>query len=74
MHFMNERLCLQSQWEIRELANKMKSCVEEKHPELVKYLVPKCEKDSPYCFCTEAKKRCCGKHPHISEVFQSLIV
>ena len=74
MHFMNERLCLQAQWEIRELATKMKICVGEKHPELIKYLVPKCEKDYPYCFCTESKSRCCGKHVHISEAFQSLIV
>jgi thymidylate synthase (FAD) len=74
IHFMNERLCTCSQWEIRELANKMRSLVVTQEPKFDKFLVPKCEKDSPYCFCTEAKKRSCKKHPHISEAFQSLIV
>ncbi len=68
MHFMNERLCTCAQWEIRELANLIRKLVIEKEPKFDKYLVPKCEKNSPYNFCTEEKKRCCGRQKHISEV------
>ena len=34
MHFMNERLCSKAQWEIRELAEKMRDCVLEVEPDL----------------------------------------
>ncbi|MBK5239867.1 FAD-dependent thymidylate synthase [Clostridium sp.] len=68
MHFMNERLCTCSQWEIRELANLMRKLVISKEPKFNKYLVPKCEKNSPYNFCTETKSRCCGRNKHISDV------
>ena len=44
MNFMNERLCSCAQWEIRELAMKMRNAIIEKVPELAEYLVPKCEK------------------------------
>jgi thymidylate synthase (FAD) len=72
MHFMNERLCTCAQWEIRELANKMRKLVVEQEPKFGKYLVPKCEKNSPYSFCSEDKKRCCGRQKHISEAFNQV--
>lgn len=68
IHFCNERLCTCAQWEIRMLAQQMKKVVEEVSPECTKYLVPKCESHSPYNFCTETKKRSCGRHKGISEV------
>ena len=34
------------------------------------HLVPKCEMHPGYAFCTESKKRSCGRHPLISEVFK----
>ena len=71
IHFCNERLCTCAQWEIRQLARKMKDCIESVSPECAKYLVPKCEAHSPYNFCTETKKRSCGKHKVISEVIQN---
>jgi thymidylate synthase (FAD) len=59
IHFMNERLCVKSQWEIRELAKKMCNCVTEVFPEAKNMLVPKCERfEIP--FCTETKS--CGRH------------
>ena len=70
IHFCNERLCACSQWEIRQLAQEMKKAVEAVAPECAKYLVPKCEAHSPYNFCTEMKKRSCGRHQVISEVIK----
>ena len=70
MNFCNERLCSCAQWEIRKLANMMVKAVLEVAPELKPFLVPKCERNSPYCFCNETKKRSCGKHPLLSEVIQ----
>lgn len=70
IHFCNERLCTCAQWEIRMLAKMMKDEVEKVSPECAKLLVPKCEKFSPYNFCTESKKRSCGRHPVISEVMK----
>ena len=38
---------------------------------LDEYLVPKCEKNGKeYGFCTESKKRTCGRHPRLEEVFE----
>lgn len=56
MHFMNERLCNKAQWEIRELAKKMRDCVLEVEPDLKPYLVPKCIVNGK---CNESKS--CGK-------------
>lgn len=70
MNFMNERLCSCAQWEIRELAIKMKNAVVEKVPELAEYLVPKCEKyGKEFGFCNESKSRSCGRHPRLKEIF-----
>lgn len=70
MNFMNERLCSCAQWEIRELAMKMRNAIIEKVPELTDYLVPKCEKyGKEYGFCNESKSRTCGRHPRLKEIF-----
>jgi len=69
IHLMNTRLCTRAQWEIRNMAVMMRDLVIEQEPLLAKYLVPKCEINSPYCYCTETKKECCGRHKHISEAF-----
>lgn len=71
MNFMNERLCSCAQWEIRELAMKMRNAIIEKVPELAEYLVPKCEKyGKEYGFCNESKSRTCGRHPRLEEIFE----
>lgn len=72
IHFMNERLCTCAQWEIRELARKMRDEVLKVCPEFEDMLVPKCEKYSPFCFCTETKKRSCGRHLTVSELLEYL--
>ena len=73
IHFCNERLCTCAQWEIRQLANKMKKCVEEVAPDISAFLVPKCEShEIPYC--NETKNRSCGKHKTIKELNDSLKV
>lgn len=69
MNFCNERLCSCAQWEIRKMAKLMVAEVLKVAPELKTLLVPKCEKHPDYFFCTETKKRSCGKHPVISEAF-----
>lgn len=69
MHFMNERLCTRAQWEIRELAQKMRDEVLVYFPELMDYLVPKCEMHKPYCFCTEQKS--CGRHQKLKNIFEN---
>jgi thymidylate synthase (FAD) len=69
MNFCNERLCSCAQWEIRQMAMQMVKEVLKVAPELKQFLVPKCEKHPNYHFCTETKKRSCGRHPLISEVF-----
>lgn len=56
MHFMNERLCNKAQWEIQELAKKMRECVVEVEPVLTQWLVPKCKM---FGKCLESKP--CGK-------------
>ena len=70
IHFCNERLCACAQWEIRAMAREMVREVVKVAPELKDLLVPKCEAHAPYCFCTETKKRCCGRHPVIGDVIK----
>lgn len=71
INFCNERLCTCAQWEIRNMAKQMVTEVLKVAPDLKTFLVPKCEKHPDYFFCTETKKRSCGKHPVISEVFST---
>jgi len=68
IHFMNERLCTRSQWEIRQLAQKMRDLVIKEYPQLEDMLVPKCEINAKYPFCTEEK--CCGRHKKLEEVYK----
>ena len=71
MNFMNERLCSCAQWEIRQLAHKMKGVVCDEIPELEPYLVPKCEKNGKeFGACNESKSRTCGRHPRLAEIFE----
>lgn len=65
IHFMNERLCARAQWEIRELAQKMRDCVIEVFPEAKAMLVPKCERFDT-AFCPEIKS--CGRHRTLKEL------
>lgn len=65
IHFMNERLCARAQWEIRELAQKMRNCVIEVFPEAKAMLVPKCERFDT-AFCPETKS--CGRHRTLKEL------
>jgi thymidylate synthase (FAD) len=54
INFMHQRLCNKAQWEIRELANKMKKSIEVYLPELKDFLVPKCK----YLGKCPEEKRC----------------
>lgn len=63
IHFMNERLCSRSQWEIRELAKCMKKEVVEVLPELEEVLNAKCDNLG---YCIESVS--CGKRKTKSEV------
>ena len=69
IHFMNERLCVRAQWEIRQLALEMKKAVGEQYPELIEYLVPKCETHKGMPFCTEHKS--CGRHKTLKEIYEA---
>lgn len=60
------RLCNREQEEIRTMFGKMKKEVEQVSPEIAEMMVPKCEVNPSYPFCTERKS--CGKHPLLSEV------
>lgn len=61
------RLCNRAQEEIRTMFGKMKEEVEQVSPEIAEMMVPKCEVNPSYPFCTERKS--CGKHPPLSEVY-----
>lgn len=62
------RLCSRSQAEIREMFQEIKKQVATVAPEIAQWMVPQCEKNSKYPFCTEAKS--CGRHPKLSEVYK----
>ena len=61
------RLCSRAQEEIRNMFDLMKKEIEFVSPEIAKMMVPKCEVNPSYPFCTERKS--CGKHPPLSEVY-----
>ena len=71
INFFNERLCTRSQWEIRELAQKMLKAVQEYDEQcgtIAEMFVPKCEKyGKEFAFCPEAKS--CGRHPKLKDIF-----
>lgn len=64
-HFLNERLCTRSQWEIRDIAKDMAKLAIEACPAIERWCVPKCELHSIY-FCPE--KKGCGKHKTLKEL------
>ena len=61
------RLCNRAQEEIRTMFGKMKEEVKQVSPEIAEMMVPKCEVNQNYPFCTERKS--CGRHPQLSEVY-----
>lgn len=61
------RLCNRAQDEIRTMFCVMKGEVKLVSPEIADMMVPKCEVNPNYPFCTERKS--CGKHPPLSEVY-----
>ena len=72
IHFMNERLCSKAQWEIRELAQEMKKCVQDHDEECKKFaqfLAPKCCAHLPIRFCTE--RNSCGFAPKLEELYDA---
>lgn len=69
IHFCNERLCSRAQWEIRDMARLMANAVIDVMPEAKIMLVPKCEKNAKYPYCTESQ--CCGRHKKLKEVYQT---
>lgn len=69
IHIANERLCTTAQREIRDLVREMCRLVSDLEPKFTRYLVPKCEINSQYPFCTERKS--CGRQPRISEVYNA---
>lgn len=72
INFMNLRLCVRAQHEIRELAQLMREEVR-KHDEqcemFAEFLVPTCESHGKdLAFCTESQ--CCGRHPRLKDVYK----
>lgn len=61
------RLCNRAQEEIGTMFRVMKGEVKLVSPEIAEMMVPKCELNKNYPFCTERKS--CGKHPQLSEVY-----
>ena len=49
----------------------MRKLIIEHVPTLAPYLVPKCEKNGKeFGACNESKKRTCGRHPRLEEIFE----
>lgn len=63
------RLCSRAQEEIRALFYGMKTCISSISPEIAKMMVPQCEVNPSYPFCTEHKS--CGRHKTLKEVYKS---
>ena len=68
IHICNERLCSRAQWEIRQMVQMMVDETLKVFSEGKTMLVPKCEVNAKYPFCTEAQ--CCGRHKKLSEVYK----
>ena len=67
IHFFNERLCFHAQWEIKEVAHKMRDLVLKEHSWLEPFLAPKCKKLG---HCNEMKP--CGITIKKSEVDEAV--
>lgn len=63
------RLCNRAQEEIRTMFRKMKEEVEYASSEIAKMMVPQCEVNPSYPFCTERES--CGRHKTLKEVYKS---
>ena len=63
------RMCNRAQEEIRTMFGKMKEEVEQVSPEIAKMMVPQCEVNPSYPFCTERES--CGRHKTLKEVYKS---
>lgn len=63
------RLCTRAQDEIRVMFGAMKKEVEQVSPEIAKMMVPQCEVNPSYPFCTERES--CGRHKTLKEVYKS---
>ena len=63
------RLCNRAQEEIRTMFGKMKEEVEQVSPEIAEMMVPQCEVNPSYPFCTERES--CGRHKTLKEVYKS---
>lgn len=66
------RLCTRAQKEIRELYEKMRDEVMKYSPEIGEKMVPQCEKNKKYPFCTEHKS--CGRHPKLKDVYNPVSI
>ena len=59
------RLCRRAQFEIRSLFMAMQYCVAPIAPDIANMMVPQCETNPQYQFCTEGES--CGKHPRLQD-------
>mgnify|MGYP000783209995 FL=1 len=59
------RLCRRAQFEIRSLFMAMQCCVAPIAPDIANMMVPQCETNPQYQFCTEGES--CGKHPRLQD-------
>ena len=62
------RLCNRAQEEIRTMFGKMKEEIKQVSPEIADMMVPQCEVNQNYPFCTERES--CGRHKKLSEVYK----
>lgn len=63
------RLCNRAQSEIRTMFEQIKKLVAQVAPEIAEWMVPQCEKNKEYPFCTE--KKSCGRHKTLKEVYKT---
>ena len=62
------RLCSKAQKEIREMFQELKKQVATVAPEIANWMVPQCEMNPSYPFCTERVS--CGRHPKLADVYK----
>lgn len=63
------RLCSRAQQEIRNMFDLMKKEITLLSPEIAAMMVPQCEVNPSYPFCTEREP--CGRHKTLKEVYKS---
>jgi thymidylate synthase (FAD) len=74
LHICDLRLCTRAQWEFRQVASQMRAQINQKFPELAKYIQPKCG-DKRWGYCDESfedwEKCPIGKkRPHKKALFE----